>query len=141
MIHRLDITVEADAIDANGHVNNVEYLRWMQRAAISHSAEAGCTAATTAGGFSWVARSHHIEYLRPAFAGEHLALFTWVATMRRSSSLRQYRVVRDSVLIARGETVWVFVDAATGKPRPIPPEVSRGFTLVPPGTEPADFSA
>jgi acyl-CoA thioester hydrolase len=141
MIHRLDILVEPGSIDSNGHVNNVEYLRWMQKAAVSHAEAADCTAATMAGGFSWVARSHHIEYLRPAFAGEHLALFTWVATMRRSSSLRQYRIVRGSRLIARGETVWVFVDAITGKPRPIPPNVSRGFTLVPPGEEPAEFSA
>lgn len=141
MIHRLDLVVEPGTIDANGHVNNVEYLRWMQQAAISHSTAAGCTAATAAGGFSWVARSHHIEYLRPAFAGERLTIFTWVATLRRSSSLRQYRIVRDAVLVARGETVWVFVDAATGRPRPIPSSVSRGFSLVPPGAEPAEFSA
>jgi acyl-CoA thioester hydrolase len=141
MIHRLEITVDPATIDANGHVNNVEYVRWMQNAAISHADSAGGTAASRADGASWVARSHHIEYLRPAFAGEHLTIHTWVSTVKRSSSLRKYRIVRAGELIARGETVWVYVDAATGKPRPIPPEVRSVFTLVVPEDEPAEFSA
>jgi acyl-CoA thioester hydrolase len=141
MIHRLELTVDPAAIDANAHVNNVEYVRWMQDAAISHANAAGCTAATLAAGASWVARSHHIEYLRPAFAGEQLAIHTWVSTVRRSSSLRKYRIVRGGELIARGETVWVYVDAATGKPRPIPAEVHSAFTLVPTEEEPTEFAA
>jgi Predicted thioesterase len=139
MIHRLEIAVDPSTIDANAHVNNVEYVRWMQDAAISHSHTVGCTALTSTVGASWVARSHHIEYLRPAFAGERLTLYTWVSTIRRSSSLRKYRFVREGTVIARGETMWVFVDAATGKPRPIPPEVMRVFTLVPPEKEPTEF--
>ena len=34
MIHRLEIAVDPSTIDANAHVNNVEYVRWMQDAAI-----------------------------------------------------------------------------------------------------------
>lgn len=140
MIHRLEILVAPSAIDANGHVNNVEYLRWMQDAAISHATAVGGTAATKAAGASWVARSHHIEYLRPAFAGEKLTIHTWVSDVKRSSSLRKYRVVRAEQLIARGETVWVYVDAESGRPRPIPPEVRQVFSLVLPEDEPAEFS-
>lgn len=141
MIHRVELLVEPDAIDVNAHVNNVEYVRWFQQAAIAHADAVGGTRATLDAGASWVVRSHHIEYLRPAFAGEHLTIFTWVSTVRRSSSLRKYRVVRGREVVARGETVWVFVDAVTGKPRPIPAEVSRVFSLVPPAEEPAEFSA
>jgi acyl-CoA thioester hydrolase len=141
MIHRLDLTVDPSTIDANAHVNNVEYVRWMQDAAISHADAVGCTAATLAADATWVARSHHIEYLRPAFAGEKLAIFTWVSTVRRSSSLRKYRIARDGEVIARGETVWVYVDATTGRPRPIPQAVHDVFTLVPPEAEPAEFPA
>lgn len=28
-IHRHDFTVPEGSVDVNGHVNNVEYLRWM----------------------------------------------------------------------------------------------------------------
>lgn len=136
MTFRLDIVVGPDAIDTNAHVNNIAYLRWMQDAAIAHAEATGGAAATRAAGASWVVRSHHVEYLRPAFAGERLAILTWVSTLRRSSSLRSYRVVRGDQTIARGETVWVFVDAVTGRPRPITAEVAAAFTLVRPDEEP-----
>lgn len=31
-------TVRDDEIDPQGHVNNLEYLKWMQTAALAHSA-------------------------------------------------------------------------------------------------------
>jgi len=65
---------------ANGHANNVEFVRWMQDAAAAHADAAGCTAATLAAGATWVVRSHRIEYRRPALAGERLRVVTWVET-------------------------------------------------------------
>ena len=44
-IYRYELTVPEDAVDVNGHVNNLEYLRWMQDAAILHSDSQGCTKA------------------------------------------------------------------------------------------------
>lgn len=127
-----DFTVPETAIDRNGHVNNVQYVQWMQDAAILHSDATGCTAATEAIGAMWVARSHRIEYLCPALAGDRIRAFTWVAGMRKVRSLRRYRFVRalDSEVLARGETDWAFVDAASGKLRPIPKEVSGLFEVL-----------
>jgi len=126
-------------IDSNGHVNNIVYVQWMQDIAIAHSEAVGCTAATTAAGCTWVARSHHIEYLRPAYAGDRVSVQTWVVdATRRSNSLRRYRMVReaDGTVLARGETLWVFVGTQTGRPHTIPPEVIDRFELVPPDEEP-----
>jgi acyl-CoA thioester hydrolase len=133
--HVHEIEVPASAIDANGHVNNVEYLRWMQDAAEAHSSAVGCTDATRAAGATWVVRSHHVEYLRPAFAGDRLEVRTWVADFRRVLSLRKYEVLRqgDGVLLARGETNWAFVDAATGRPRSIPEQIQGLFGVGQPG--------
>ena len=71
-IYRYELTVPENAVDVNGHVNNLEYLRWMQDAAILHSDSQGCTKVTKAAGATWVVRMHRIEYLRPAFAGCNL---------------------------------------------------------------------
>ncbi len=138
-IHEYILVIPAEAIDANRHANNVEYVRWMQEAAISHADAAGGTTATRAARASWVVRSHHVEYLRPVFAGETLTLQTWVSTLRKTSSLRKYRFVRGIELIARGETMWVFVDASTGRPRSIPEGVLSAFVLVPPEKEPSGW--
>jgi len=130
--------VPGSAVDGNGHVNNVVYVQWMQDVAILHSDAVGGSAATEAAGATWVARSHRIDYLKPAFAGQDVTALTWVVDFRRVRSLRRYRFIRtsDNTLLARGETEWVFVDAQTGRPRTIPEAVARLFPLAPKGEEP-----
>jgi acyl-CoA thioester hydrolase len=131
----LDITVPAEVVDGNRHVNNVAYVKWMQDAALTHSAASGCTALTRQLGATWVARTHHIEYLSPAFAGEHITVLTWVADFRKVRSLRRYRFVRaaDEKVLAQGETDWVFVDSTSGRPRAITAEIKSAFLLLPEG--------
>lgn len=137
-IHRHTLVVGRKALDLNGHVNNVQYVQWMQDAAVEHSDRVGCTRLTREAGAMWVARSHTIEYLRPAFQGERITVLTWISNWRKVRSLRKYRFVReaDGALLARGETDWVFVDATSGRPRNIPDEVAGVFALVPPDQEP-----
>lgn len=132
-IHRYELLVPKEAEDQNGHVNNVEYLRWMQDAAMQHSEITGCTAATNAAGATWVVRTHKIEYFKPAFAGDRVVIVTWIADFRRVQSLRKYKIIRpaDDALLAEGETNWVFVDVHKGTLRSIPREVKAAFELLP----------
>jgi acyl-CoA thioester hydrolase len=133
-IHVREFTVPESAMDVNRHVNNLEYLRWMQDAAIEHSAARGWDLARyLAARVVWVVRSHTIEYLRPAFAGDTLQLATWVADLRPRSSLRKYLCLRaaDGHVVARAETLWVLVDAQTGRACALPAELRDSFEVVP----------
>ncbi len=132
-VYRFEFKVTAEVVDGNQHVNNVAYVQWMQDAATRHAAATGCTRATEAIGATWVARMHRIEYLSPAFEGDLVVVCTWVADFRRVRSLRRYRIIRaaDQKVLAEGETDWVFVDFASGRPRAIPAEIASLFTLVP----------
>jgi len=133
LVQSLD--VPDSTIDVNGHVNNLAYLQWMQESAIAHSTAQGWPLERYLdAGAGWVVRSHYIEYLRPAFAGQRLSLLTWVAGFRKHSSPRKFLFWRpgDQQVIARAETLWVFVDAATGRPCTIPPELATAFEIVPP---------
>ncbi len=137
-IYRHEFVIPESALDQNGHVNNVVYVQWMQDVAILHSEATGGTRAMYSTGAIWVVRSHNIEYLSPAFAGEQVTALTWVVDFRRARSLRRYRFIRknDNVLLARGETEWVFVDTESGRPRMIPAEVKGAFPLVAKDEEP-----
>ncbi len=130
-IFRHQFPVPAEAIDGNGHVNNVVYLQWMQDVAVMHSDAVGCTVATRAAGCTWVARTHTIEYLSPALAGDTLLLSTWVADFRRVRSMRHYEFHRewDGKLLARGQTDWVFLNVASGRPGTIPEGIRNCFEL------------
>jgi len=130
-VYSYEFDIPETAVDENGHVNNVMYVQWMQDVAVRHYESMGGTGPTQAVGATWVVRSHSIEYLRPAFAGERIRVQTWIANLRRVRSLRRYRFLRvsDETLLVRGETDWVFVDAKDGAPRAVPAEIAALFTL------------
>lgn len=132
-IYRYRFMIPADVLDVNGHVNNVHYVQWMQDVAVRHFESIGGMAPTQALGATWVVRSHNIEYLSPAFANEQIEMRTWVASIRRVRCLRRYEFVRiaDEKLLVRGATEWIFVDAKTGRPLSIPPQVEQVFPLLP----------
>jgi len=130
------LSVGEAAIDVHGHVNNQEYLRWMQDIAIEHSTAQGWPMAryleTSA---SWYVRSHLIEYLRPGRLGDAIRVCTWVANMEKRNSLRRTVFLRDAdhSILARAETQWIFVDLKSGRPLIIPDPLRQAFDLV--GTE------
>lgn len=132
-IYTRSFIIPKDAIDENGHVNNVAYIQWMQDIAVEHYEAIGGINPLREAGAMWVVREHKVEYFLPAFAGEEIEIKTWVENVRRVRSLRKYEFVRklDGKVLVRGETDWVFVDAKTGAPRAIPEEVSKVFTLSP----------
>ena len=84
-------------------------------------------------GAGWVVRSHFIEYFRPAFADEQLSVHTWVPRFDQRSTPRRYLFVRDGdrTVLAEAETIWVFVDLASGRRRPIPAELLEAFDPMP----------
>lgn len=126
-------TVTEDEIDGQGHVNNLEYLKWMQDAAVAHSREQGWTTPRYRElGSGWVARSHKIDYLQAAFTGEAIVVKTWVSTFKKVMSLRKYKIIRcsDETNLATAETNWAFIGLEHYVPRRIPQELLDSFELV-----------
>lgn len=116
--------------DAYGHVNNVNYLRYMQETAFDASAAAGYDMARyEALGCHWLVRETEVEYLRPLRYGDSIEVKTWVADFRRVRSRRVYemRNTLTGTVVARGMTDWVYLETATGRPTPIPSEMMAAF--------------
>ncbi len=129
--HRIVVPEEIDEL---GHVNNIVYLRWTQRAAVRHSDAQGWTTADYQQlGQGWVVRSHFIEYLQPALAGDAILVRTWVADMKRVTSLRKFEILRptDNVVLAKAATNWAFINFQSGSLCRIPAEISSKFEIVP----------
>ena len=121
----LAITVQPADIDAQGHVNNVVYLRWMQDAATAHWESAAPPEHKAK--VSWVVTRHEIDYKAPAFVGEALVARTWVgepsgATWERFIEIRR---AADDRLLARGRSVYAALDRVTGRPRRVDAELRK----------------
>jgi len=132
-------TVLDDEIDGQGHVNNLNYIKWMLHAAVEHSGQQGWPSARyLEQNMGWVARTHFIEYLRPAFAGEDVVVKTWISNFKKVTSLRKYKIIReaDNQVLTVAETNWAFVGLKRRMARRIPAEVAESFEVVPVDDEP-----
>ena len=116
-------------LDTAGHLNSAWYLSLMEDVALGAAEHAGWPLArVTEHDLALYARQHRIEYLRPALFGEELRVTTYLNAMRRSTALRHYLVeLASGEPVARAQTVWVCVDAQTGRPAPIPEDWLRDF--------------
>jgi acyl-CoA thioester hydrolase len=126
-----DIRVAPPDIDRMGHVNNVVYLRYAQDAAVAHWQAAAPPEHRDA--LMWVVRRHEIDYLKPAFPDDHLLARTWVGAASGATFERFVEIARpaDAGLLARVRTVWVALDATTGRPRRVPEALRACFGDVP----------
>jgi len=138
-------------MDALGHVNNAVYLHYLEQAAYEHSAAAGFSdGQMRALGGIWIVRTHEIEYLRPATAGDVLQVVTWAVAFKGARAYRDYAIFRhedsssalhglpaDDFLppdqplpanpLVRARTLWVWADLATARPRRIPAALYPAF--------------
>ncbi len=128
-VFRYRIVVPAKAIDLLGHANNTAYVRWMQDAAVQHSAHIGLPWEWyVEHGATFVIRRQIIDYLRAVREGESLEIATWVASMSQTSSVRRTEIkTAEGASVLAAETTWIFVKLADGRPTRIPDDVRAAF--------------
>ncbi len=146
------LRVRSNELDSLGHVNNANYVIFIEQAAIDHAAALGLDQGRLAAiGGVFLTRRHFIDYIKPAFAYDHLQVVTWIGGMQGARATRFYEIERLRAaevttwplpdrrlepgehlppfgeLILRARTDWAFVDIATGRPKRMPPEVLEVF--------------
>lgn len=125
--------VQSDAIDSQGHVNNVSYVQWMQDTAIKHTQSVQADQIAARLSTMWVVRRHEIEYLRQVFLGDELQIETYIDEIQRATSVRRYVFTnaKTGKTVAQGKTDWVCLDTQTGRPCSIPDEILHAFGFTP----------
>jgi acyl-CoA thioester hydrolase len=116
--------------DAYSHLNNSNYVRYMQEAAFAASAAAGYDDDRYhETGIIWLIRDTEVEYLKPLRYGDTAEITTWIGDFRRVRSRRMYEVRKQggNGLRARGSTDWVLLDLNTHRPITIPDEMKLAF--------------
>src|SRR5262245_16105081 len=130
--HVVAVDVEPGDIDEYGHVNNAVYLRWLDRAAWSHSAALGISVADcTRMRRGMAALRIEIDYLRAAVADDRVEVATWIL-----ESDHKLRVTRrfhlrhaDGGPLARATTQYVCLNLDTGRGIRMPPEFKAAYRV------------
>jgi acyl-CoA thioester hydrolase len=127
-VFEAEFVVRQYECDAFGQLQPVNYVRWMQEAALGATASVGWTMERyAAAGTQWLIRETQVEFLRPVGFGERVRITTWIDDFRKVRSYRRYEFRCGEALIARAVTDWVYIDLASGKPCAIPPDMIADF--------------
>ncbi len=120
-------TALPEHIDANGHVNNVVYLDWVQQIAIAHWE--AVQPADDQAKWAWICLRHEVDYRRALMPGETAQARTWLS--ETTEGPRYDRYVRidgpDGAMCAQAITTWCLIEQGSGRPRRVPPAMVARF--------------
>ena len=125
--HQYNLQVNKEHLDELDHVNNVQYLHWVQEISGAHWKSLIEKDSCFYG--IWVVRSHKIDYKRPAKLYDWLTLKTHVASTEGFLSQRIVKIyLKDTTtLVAQCTTQWCYLNAVTLELETIPENIFQLF--------------
>ncbi len=121
--YTLKVSVTKEHLDRLEHVNNTEYLRWLEDAGWQHITELGAPwDVWRETNRAMATHKSHIHYLAAAVEGDFLRVGTWLVNCDGLRATRRFQIIRDrdQQTLLRAEIEYVCIDIKTGKPRRMP---------------------
>ncbi|KQT23953.1 thioesterase [Chryseobacterium sp. Leaf405] len=113
LIFEKQIMVREDYIDGNNHVNNVQYVKWVEEIAGEH-----WDSVKDKLGFPndiWMLLDHHIQYKKQVYLGDIITVKTYPKTPEGIRQPRKVEFYCNDKLVVDSLTLWVFIDKETQK--------------------------
>ena len=122
MICKCSLKVRTYECDGYGHVNNANYLNYLEFARYEFLREIDFdySAMLEAGYGIYVARIE-IDYKKPAVTDDELAIESWPLKRGAASGILAQEIRRGEDLLVKAQVTWAFVDSR-GTPTRIPPQ-------------------
>ncbi len=144
---RTPLRVRFNEIDPYRHVNHAVYLTYFEFGRTDALERAGIPIERLAeSGIHLVITRVEVRFVRPALAGDHLEVETFLAESRRASHVWRQRVIRSDggegeQLLVEGD-ITIAVTDPRGRPTRPPSWLTEAFTtLEPDGVRPAGGQA
>jgi len=122
MICKCTLKVRTYECDAYGHVNNANYLHYLEYARHEFLRDVGFDyLAMIKAGYGVYVAKITIEYKKPATIDDELQIKSWPVKKGAVSGLIAQEIWRGEELLVEAKVTWAFVDAR-GVPSRLPPE-------------------
>lgn len=126
--HIHEINILPHDIDFMGHVNNANYLTWVQEAVIAHWQKFAPAEAISE--HLWVALKHEITYRKPAFLDDDIIVDVLLQKIHGARAFYQTVIRRGEDVVAEITSSWCCVDAVTQRPVRIAKDIAAHFIKV-----------
>ncbi|MEY8759903.1 acyl-CoA thioesterase [Chryseobacterium tongliaoense] len=113
LIFEKQIQVTEQHIDGNNHVNNVQYVHWVEEIAgehwdfVKHKTEFA--------EFSWMLLDHHIQYKKQVYLNDIITVKTYPKAPEGIKQPRKVEFYCNDQLVVDSSTLWVLIDMKTQK--------------------------
>lgn len=126
-IYTQEITVGVTDLDELQHVNNVQYVQWVQNIAEAHWKSRATDIILK--NYFWVLVKHCIQYKSEAKLNDVILLKTYVVKSEGLTSTRKVEMYHKTSgkLIVSSETVWCLMSHDAKKPARIPADIENLF--------------
>ncbi|MDQ3921272.1 MAG: acyl-CoA thioesterase [Actinomycetota bacterium] len=120
-MHEAKLRVRYRETDAQGIVNNADYLSYFEVGRVEWLRAAGLSyRELEKEGYGLVVVEALARYKRPAFFDDELTVRTELIELKRASLSFGYTVLRGDEVLVTGRTLHGCMDLTTGKPRRLP---------------------
>lgn len=123
--HYHPINILPAHIDFMGHVNNANYLTWVQDAVIAHWERFAPSEAVS--DHLWVALKHEITYRKPAFLDDDIIAEVLLEKIHGARAFYQTVIKRGEEVVAEITSSWCCICADTLRPVRIAKDISAHF--------------
>jgi len=113
LIFEKQIQVTEEHIDGNNHVNNVQYVKWVEEIAGEH-----WNSVKEYLGFTddiWMLLDHHIQYKKQVYLGDIITVKTYPKAPEGIRQPRKVEFYCKDHLVVDSLTLWIFMDKETQK--------------------------
>lgn len=123
--HHYNIAILPDDIDFMGHVNNANYLKWVQDAVVAHWEKIAPSEAVAT--HLWVALKHEITYRKPAFLDDDVIAEVLLEKVHGARAFYTTVIKRGEDVLAEVQSSWCCVDADTLRPMRVAKDIVARF--------------
>tara|TARA_B100001029_G_C14780211_1_gene296097 strand:+ start:206 stop:613 length:408 start_codon:yes stop_codon:yes gene_type:complete len=130
-IYEIEKTVKNKHLDEFNHVNNVQYLYWIQQVSQAHWSNLIFKKNITSKGL-WVVRSHKIEYKNLTKLNDKIIVSTYIKSIKDYLSERSVviKLKKTEKILVKCLTEWCYVDSKTQRLKKIPKEIIKLFNNI-----------
>ena len=122
MVCECSFKVRTYECDSYGHVNNANYLNYLEYARWEFLKDVGFDyAAMKEAGYGIYVARVEIDYKKPALADDELLIKSWSIKKGAVSGVIAQEIWRGDALLVEAKVTWAFVDSK-GMPAKVPPQ-------------------
>jgi acyl-CoA thioester hydrolase len=128
---KLELRIDWSELDALGHVNNLQIMKYVQSARVNYLEQVGISQLHAGQHVGTILASIHTQFLKPLFYPGNVTIFSRLDYIKTSSFKIHYEIYNDkNELAAEAQDILVYYDFDKKHKLSIPHDLRKKFEAI-----------